>query len=152
MYTAASYEQEFPLAFEYPDSIGVGTHTSAYVSMETYHRAKLIGLVGDLGQGATVDIQILQAQDAAGTGAKVIVDKAGTGTKAITQLTQAGGDGDDGVVIELQTEELDVDNGFDFIAVQVVIAGAAVEMGYVLFGCEARYKAVGVTGWTEVID
>ena len=152
MYTAGSYELHAPLIVENADSLTAATYTSAYVSLSDYHRAFLDINVGEMQAGATLDVQILQATSAAGAGAKVIADKSGTGNKAITQLTQAGGDGDDLLRIELQTEELDVTGAFEFVAVQVVVANAAVELGYVLYGNQARYKPTPTTNWTEVVD
>lgn len=152
MYTERLSERIAPLVVEPADSFDAAIYDSVWVAMGTYHRAWLVANVGDMAQGATFDIQIRQAQDAAGTGAATIADKAGTGTKAITQLTQAGGDGDDLVGIELQTEELNVNGGFDFIGVRMVIANAAVEVGYVLYGESPRFAAVPVTAWTEIID
>lgn len=151
-YTQRFTEDNALLATYNADSQGVGTVVSAYVDMETYHRAVLLLNVGDMGALATLNVQLLQATSAAGAGAKTIADKAATGTKSITQLTQAGGDGNDNLGVELQTEELDVDGGFNFIAVQVVVAVAAVEMGWVLLGTNSRYKAVPTTNFAEIID
>lgn len=145
MYTARLSELLYPLVSEFADSIGVATTDSAWVSLSTYHRAWLVVNVGDMGQASTLDVSIRQAQDNAGTGAAAIVGK------AITQLTQAGGDGNDLVCIELQTEELDVDNGYEFVGVRVVVAGAAVELGWTLYGCSARFKPVPTTNWTEIV-
>jgi len=151
MYTAGTYELEAPLMSAPPDSYGAAIYVNGYVSLTNYHRAKLHINVGEMQQGATFDAQILQAQDAAGTGAKTIASKAG-GTKAITQLTQAGGDGDDLLCIELQTEELDVDGNFEHVGVQVTVGNAAVEYSWILYGCEARYKPTPTTDWTEIVD
>jgi hypothetical protein len=152
MYTAGSYELEYPLAIEYADSQAAGTHASAWVNVRNYHRLKFDLNVGEMQAGATLDAQLRQATDTAGTGAKVIADKSGLLTKAITQLTQAGGDGDDLVRIELQTEELDVSNGFDCVQFSVVVAGAAVEYAAVLYGCESRHMPTPTANWTEIID
>jgi hypothetical protein len=135
----------YPLAYENADSQAVGTHNSAYVSLQSYHRAWLVLNVGDMAVGATLDAGIQQATDTAGTGVKAIIGK------TITQLTQAGGDGNDLVCIELQTEELDVDGGFDCVRFYVTIAGAAVEYSAILYGLISRFKAVPVTNWTEIV-
>ena len=70
--------------------------------------------------------KLQQAKDAAGTGAKDITGK------AITQLTQAGGDGDEIVTIPLRAEEIDIANAFTHIRVQVTTAVANVDYGAVL--------------------
>jgi len=144
--TSRVSERMYPLAYEHCDSQLVGTHNSAYVSLQNYHRAWLVLNVGDMGVGATLNAGLQQATDTSGTGVKAITGK------TIAQLTQAGGDGDDLVCIELQTEELDVDRGFEHVRFQVVIAGGAVEYAAVLYGCVSRFKAVPTTNWTERID
>lgn len=144
-YTERISEDMAPLVSYNADSLGAGTTTSTYVDMENYHRGWLYLNVGDMQAGATLDVALLQATSAAGAGSKAITGK------SITQLTQAGGDGDDLLCIELQSEELDVDGGFKFVAVQVVVANANVELAWTFFGTRSRYKAVPTTNWTEVV-
>lgn len=152
LYTQRFSEGHYPLVEENADSFAANTYDSAYASLQDYHRAVLVINVGDMGQGATLDVQIRQATSAAGAGVKTIADKAGTGTKAITQLTQAGGDGNQLLCIELQTEELDVDNRFSFVGVRAVVAGASIEYSWILYGIITRFKPVPTTNWDEVID
>ncbi|KPK86871.1 MAG: hypothetical protein AMJ81_00155 [Phycisphaerae bacterium SM23_33] len=151
-YTAELSELMYPLAIEYADSQAIGTHNSAWVSLQNYHRAWLVLNVGEMQQGATLNCALQQARGPGGTGAKAITSSKTAGAKAITPLVQATGDGDDLVCIELQTEELDVDRGFEHVRFQVVIAGGAVEYAAVLYGCVSRFKAVPTTNWTERID
>lgn len=121
-------------------------YTTAYVSLANHQRAIYILITGAMVQNATVDLQIWQATDAAGTGAKVIAGK------AITQLTQAGGDGDDAVAIEVRTEELDVDGGFGYVAAILTVAVANCAACLIpLYGC-SNYAPVPVANWTEIID
>ena len=122
------------------------------ISLQNYHRAWVVINVGEMQQGATFDCALQQARGSGGTGAKAITSSKTAAAKAITQLTAAAGDGDDLVCIELQTEELDVDAGFEHVRFQVVITGAAVEYAAVLYGCVSRFKAVPTTNWTERID
>lgn len=145
-YTNRVSEELALLAQHDPRTRQVATHVSGWVLMENYHRAWLHLKVGDLGAAATLDAGIQQAQDAAGTGVKAITGK------TITQLTQAGGDGtDDDCCIELQTEELDVDNGFEYIRFYVTIAVADCTYAATLFGACGRYKPVPTTNWTEIV-
>lgn len=144
-YTEQFTEVHYPLAYAHPDSYAAGTYTGTWVSLATYHRAVLVLNVGDMAVGATLDVSIRQATTTAGAGAKAIT------AKSITQLTQAGGDGDDLVCIELRTEELDVPNAFDCVSVRVVVAGAAVEYSYILYGIIPRFAPTGITNWTEVV-
>jgi hypothetical protein len=150
-YTAELSELMYPLAIEYADSQAIGTHNSTWVSLQNYHRAFLVINVGEMQQGATFDCAMQQARGPGGTGAKAITSSKTLGAKAITQLTAAA-DGDDLVCIELQTEELDVDGGFEHVRFQVVIVGGAVEYAAVLYGCVARFKAVPTTNGTEIVD
>lgn len=143
MYTAEFSELNYPLVTQHPDDRGPGTHSSEWASLRDYHRAWLILDVGDMGALATVDAGLRQATDTAGTGAKAISGK------TITQLTQAGGDESSLVCIELQTEELDVDGGFDCVQFYVTTAVNTVIYSATLFGIVSRYKEVPTTNWAE---
>ena len=75
------------------------TYTTSYVSVANYHRVLFDIFVGALAASSTLDAQVHQAVNTAGGGTPKHV----TG-KAITQLTQAGGDTNCGhVFIELRT-------------------------------------------------
>lgn len=120
-------------------------YTTGYVSLANHQRAIYILLTGVMAQGATLNLQLWQATDTAGAGAKVIAGK------AITALTQAGGDANDAVCIEVRTEELDVDGGFDCIAGILTVAVGNVYCTLLpLFGC-SNYTPVPVANWTEII-
>lgn len=151
-YTERLSEAVYPLAIEYADSQAIGAHAGAWVNVSLYHRLWLVVNVGEMQAGATLDAALQQATTTAGAGVKAILAKNQVTNKAITQLTQAGGDGDDLVCIELQTEEMDVTNLFDCVRFVITIAGAAVEYAAVLYGCISRHKAVPTTNWTEIID
>ncbi len=121
-------------------------YASAYVELANHQRVFYILLTGTMVAQSTVDLQIWQATDAAGTGAKVVAGK------AITQLTAAGGDGDDAVGIEVRTEELDVDGKFSFVAAILTVGVANCAAALLpLYGC-SNYPPVSVANWTEVID
>jgi len=129
------------------DTYAIGVHQPAlYRSLGNHQRAVLIVNVGTIAAGGTVDIALTQATDAAGTGAKAIAGK------AITQLTQAGGDSGSTIAIELRTEELDVDGGFSFVGGAVTVAGNTAEVGlFALLGC-SNYVPVSTAAWTEIVD
>jgi len=145
-YTENFTEIHEPGGTFYADSRAIGTFNTAWLSMRDHQRAVFILNVGEMQQAATLDLAIQQAQDAAGTGAKAFVP-----AKAITQLTQAGGDGDDLVIVEVRTEEMDVNNQFDWIRGVITIAGAAVECALTPLRLASNYPPVPVTGWTEVV-
>jgi hypothetical protein len=145
-YTENFSEVWYPLLTENADSIGVGTANSAWGAMTNYHRAVFFMNVGDMGQASTLDVQLRQATDAAGAGAKVIANE------VITQLTQAAGDGNQLVCIEIRSEELDAANNFDFIGVQTVVGGAAIELSWTLFAGVPRYAPTPTTNWEEIVN
>ena len=122
------------------------TWATDYESMQQYQRAVYIVFVGAMGAGATFNFLLAQAQDAAGTGVKAIAGK------QITELTQAGGSATSACVIEVRTEELDVDNGFTHVAGISVTGVGNVTFSIVpLFFC-ANNPPVPITEWTEIID
>lgn len=144
-YTNRVSEVMYPLLYEHADSIGVAVNTSARVSLANYHRAWFFLDVGDMGQAATIDVQLYQATALTGGSTAVITGK------AITQLTQAGSDSNKLCCIELQTEELDVDGGYEHVYVVLTVAGAACELSWCLFGCEPRFAPTATTNWEEIV-
>jgi hypothetical protein len=81
-------------------------YQSAWFDLSIHHRFVYVLQTGVLAAGATVDLVLQEADDATGTNAANIAGK------AITQLTQAGGDVNDLVMIELRTEEMTPDRRF----------------------------------------
>lgn len=144
-YTSRVSERMYPLDTYNADSLGVGVANGAWVSLRDYHRAWVYINVGDMQATATLDLLLQQATDTAGAGAKAITGK------AIAQLTQAGGDSDSEVCIELQTEELDVSLNFDAIRFIATVAAAAVELSVTVFGITSRFDPVPVANWAEIV-
>lgn len=141
-YTERFTEAHKLLARLHPATRG-GNVSTTWVSMANYHRAIAIISTGYL--NATLDAAIWQATDLNGTGAKIVTGK------AITQLSATGDESICG--IEVRTEELDVDGGFDCIRVQTANGAAASNVYEVLlFGTTSRYLAVGTTEWDEIVD
>lgn len=146
-YTEKFVEVHEPLYVLHPISVtnGAIVYTS-YVSLANYHRAFILINVGVMQSGSTIDAVVYQATTTGGAGSKVL-----SPTKAITQLTQAGSDSNSIVGIEIQTEELDVDGGFDCIALGYTVGTAAAIMSIEIWGCVPRYAPVPVTDWNEVV-
>lgn len=138
-------EMAHPLAVVHADSETIEVN-SAYVFAGNYHRFAVVIDVGDMGSSATFDVQLEQATDDADGGLKDIAGK------ALTQLTQASGDGNDIFCIELKGEEMDQDNGFDYFRVEFTPGTAAVEFSAVIYGLVPRYAPVPSTAWEEVVD
>jgi len=145
-YCEKMYEIAYPLAYLHSADKTAGTHASSWVSLKNYHRAWIVLDVGDMNATATLDLKLQEATDTSGTSAKDISGK------AITQLTQAGGDDNSLVCIELQTEELDVANNFDCIRAQVTVANANVQASLIVYGVESRFEPVPTTNWTETVS
>jgi hypothetical protein len=82
-----------------PDAIAAGSVNGDAVDMSKFNRVLYVVMSGDLGVSATLDYK-LQGSPNGSTG---WTDLAG---KAITQLTQAGGDSDKQALIEITAEEL----------------------------------------------
>jgi hypothetical protein len=130
-----------------PVSVGNGAEAfTTYVHLEGFHRAIIKISVGVMAQGSTIDAQVHQDYAAAGGGAPKHI----TG-KLITQLTQASGDSGSTVIIELRTEELDVDGGFDWISLGYTVGTAASLMAIEVWGLEPRYRPVATTSLAEIV-
>ena len=116
-----------------PDVTTASTVTSDWVDMSDFHTILAVVLAGTLGTNATVDAKLEQATSAAGAGAKDI-----SGTD-ITQLTQAGTDqSDTQAVISLQSDALDVDNGFQFVRLSITVGTATSDAGGIILGVAPR--------------
>lgn len=124
-----------------------GTYSTAPTrfSMENSHKCLVILTVGDMAATSTLDMAVLESQDAAGTGEKLIAGK------AITQLTAAGGDEHDVCFINIRTEEMDANGGFTHLRVRVRVGTAAVCFSVVVLGDIPRAAPVSVTRATEII-
>jgi hypothetical protein len=128
----------------YPDSRAAAVYNTNWAACHTHHRFIVELLVGDMAQGATIDLALQEATDDTGTNAANIAGK------AITQLTQAGGDGDDACVIEVRMEELTP--GYDYVRAVLTIGGGACDTALIGLGVVARYQPVPTGGLTEIVD
>ena len=144
-YTNLLFVDLNPVTSHYPLSRQDAAHVSDWVNYKGAHGGALFVTVGNMPTGTTLDAKLQQAQDASGTGAKDITGK------VITQLTAAGGDSNSLVAIEFQTEELDVNNGFEYVRFVVTIDGGDVVYGATLFSRNARYKPVSTTAFDELV-
>jgi len=145
-YTENFSEVHEPGGVVAPAGLQIGVHNTTWLSMNNHQRAIFLIITGAMGQAGTINFAVQQAQDAAGTGAKAL-----TPAKAITQLTQAGGDGDDNIIVEVRTEELDVDGAFDYIRGVLTVAGATCTAAVFPLRGTSNYPPVPTTGWTEIV-
>ena len=115
-----------------PISQAAGSVSTAWVSVQNFHKALALVQIGVFGASATVDANVQQAQDNAGTGAKAF-----TNAKAITQLLAAGGNNKQ-IEINIATSELDVENSFYFVRLTITVGTAATLVSGAVIGFNAR--------------
>lgn len=113
-------------------SVAASTVVTTWVSIANYHSICALIDVGAFGASATVDAKLRQAQDSSGTGAKDITGK------SITQLVAAGGNNRQ-VTIECRSDDLDMLNGFGYVALSVTVGTAATQLAAFLLGTNPRY-------------
>lgn len=113
-----------------PISQGVGTATSAWISVQNFAQIVALLQTGVLGSSATVDAKFQQATDGSGTSAKDI-----TGA-AITQIVKASGDGKQ-AFINLNPELMDSANGFSYVQLSMTVGTAASLIAAVVLGFSA---------------
>jgi hypothetical protein len=115
-----------------PASVAAGTVLTAWVPLANVGQLTALIQTGVLGASATVDAKLRQATDASGTNAKDITGK------AIAQIVKATGDNVQALV-EMRAEDLDVNNGFGFVALSVTVGTAASQLSAALIGSVTRY-------------
>lgn len=119
-----------------PDLNTAGTVTTDWVNMADWGALLAIVAAGALGTSATIDANLEQATDDAGTGAKDIVGK------TITQMTQSGDDDSDKqALINLFADELDINNGFTHVRLSMTVATASSDSAGFLIGLDPRKGA-----------
>lgn len=102
--------------------------------------------VGVISATGTLDAKIQQATDSSGTGAKDITGK------AIVQMTQAGGSGNQQALINLKADELDATNGFRYVQLSVTPAVAAALIAAEVWGFDAVYGPADTQANASVVQ
>lgn len=128
-----------------PASVAASTVVSTYVPMANVHQLTALLQTGVLGTAATIDAKLVQATAAAGTGSKDITGK------AITQIVKATGDNKQ-AMIEVRAEELDVANGFAFVALSVTVGTAASIFGAHVIGASPRFSPASALNQAGVVQ
>jgi hypothetical protein len=129
-----------------PDALAPGTVTSGWIKASDYPQFLAAVQVGDFVTSGVLDAKLEQATSAAGAGAKDV-----TGS-AITQLTEAGGDDDKIVLINIDPRKLDVENEFDYFRLSMTGGVADVEVAGLILGLSARYGlGVHIAAVDEVV-
>jgi hypothetical protein len=96
-----------------PQDIGTADITSAYFDVRDCERFVAQARAGAVTAAKKLTVQLLQAQDAAGTGSKNL--------GAAVEAVGAGGNAPAAVTIEKRNTDLDADGGFGFVAIKVGI-------------------------------
>lgn len=118
-----------------PVSQAPGSVSTPWISTGTYFTLMAVIAVGVLGAAATVNAKIEQAKTDAGAGAKDI-DGA-----ASPQLVKATDDGKQ-ALIDVRSENLDVEGGYGYIRLTLTVGAAASLVSAVLLGLDAREEPV----------
>ena len=117
-----------------PSSQSAGAANSGWVDASQYYNFLALIETGALGTAATVDAKLQQATDSSGTSAKDITGK------SITQLVKASND-DNQALINLKADDLDINNGFNYIRLVITVGTAASLTAGYIFGVDPRYSA-----------
>jgi len=139
-YTARFTEQAELLANDVVVASAVENNTG-YVLATRFHRLAVI--ITPVTLGGDIDVDVEQATDAAGTGAKTL-DAGGKDTTIQAADTAP-------TVIEIRGEEFDVDGGFDAINIETTPAGASTYVVQI-WGIVPRHMAVNTTNLDSVVD
>lgn len=118
-----------------PGATVAGTTSTGWIDMAKTPELLAIVMAGVIGAGGTIDAKFQQATSSGGAGAKDIAGK------AITQLTQAGTDkSNKQAQINLRAEELDRNNGFQFVRLSLTVATATSGASALVLGTSARFS------------
>ena len=129
-----------------PDQNGAGTINTGWLDAGDVDSFLAMIMAGTMETGSTIDAKFEQAKDSSGTDAKDVDGK------AITQLTEAGGDSDKQALINCMIDDLDVENGFSHVRLSLTVAAAASDSAAFVIGLDARYQpASHVASVAEVV-
>jgi len=145
-YTERFTEVNQPTGELYPALKSVGAHNGAWISMANHQRVVFLVMVGAMTALSTLDFKIQEDTDGDGGDAQDISGK------AITQLTQAGGDGNDLLAVEVRTDELDVADGYCYVRGVLTVGTDTVYCAMLPLRFIPNYPPVVTTGWTEIVD
>lgn len=108
--------------------------TSPYYSVKNARKitAKVFGLA--LADGEVVEIQLKQATDSSGTGAKVLGSK-------VTVANGTGGAANVEAVVEAEVTDMDINGGFDHVAATIGSDGTSIVGGSVILLGDKRYQS-----------
>jgi hypothetical protein len=120
-----------------PAAVAAGTVVTNWVPLSNVAQISALLQTGTLGASATVDAKLRQATDSSGTGAKDITGK------SIAQIVKASGDNVQ-ALIEARAEDLDMNNGYTYVALSVTVGTATSQLSAALIGSGARFAPASV--------
>lgn len=118
---------------------------TSYVSAALADTVALVAVLGDMA-AETIDVALYQATDSGGTGAKAL--------KAAAQLAAHASNNDNKVVVvSVRKEELDIANGFVFVAGRCVTGGATGgAVGLSVLGGDLRFGPASAVDSAAVVE
>ena len=105
--------------------------TSDWADFEYFESMMAIGLLGVAGAGATINFKLLQATSAAGSQSKDIT------SAAIVETDTASNDKQ--FIINCHSSDLDIANGFRYVAMKYTNGTVASDLAAVLLGVKAKH-------------
>lgn len=133
------------LATIYPVSQGAGSVSTGWIKADKFHSFMAVVNAGVLGNAATVDAKIEQANTSGGGSAK---DVSG---KTITQLVKASND-NNSAVINLRSSDLDVAGGFAWFRLTVTVGTAASLVSAQVLGMNPRFGPASEANAAAVVQ
>ena len=128
-----------------PVSQAAATVTTGWIKADKFHEFMAVITTGVLGASATVDAKFQQANTSGGGGAKDVT------SKAITQLVKASNDNNE-VVMNLRTQELDVEGGFAWFRLSLTVGTAASLVSAVVMGLVPRFAPASDSNKATVVQ
>lgn len=129
------------LATTYASAATTEQNTS-YVDMAQFHRIEVEIIALNIGTSLDVDIEV-----ATTTGGGNLAT-----LKSITQLTEAGGDDNSVVVVEVRADEMSIAGvNHRYLRVESTPSGAST-YAVLIWGCEPRYAPRPTTALDEVVS
>ncbi len=117
-----------------PDANSNATYLSDAIDMSKFDALLAVIMIGTMVGSSTINASFTQATTSGGT------YKAISPAKAMTALSQASPDASDKqVLMNLRAEELDIDNGYRYVKLSLVIGAAASDSAVVVLGFGSRF-------------
>ncbi|MBF0421901.1 MAG: hypothetical protein HQL73_02795 [Magnetococcales bacterium] len=129
-----------------PVSQTAATVNTGWLPASDFHRFLVTLDVGVMATGSTIDAKLRQATSASGTNVKDITGK------AITQLTQAGGNGNQQIMLNLSGDELDVNGGFAYFTLSITVGTAASLICAQILGVNPKITVASVSNQNGVVQ